>query len=415
MNYALISIIALVLAIVIGVRRKANIGVIAMFFAFALGHFVFGLKDKDMILKGWPLGIFFIMMSAMFMFSFATVNGSTKLLAEKLAYAIRNYARLLPWAFMLATALLTGVGADPSVVIFMLPIALIAGEKSEINPLMLCVMILGGALAGGASPVSVIGIVTSGLAAKEGVANYLPIWFATITTILSLSIIAYFGLGGLKIKKGENVEYQKPEPFNAKQVKTLCVIAGALSLILLFKVDIGAATFIGSGILLMLGVADEKEAVKSVNWGVLLLVGGTGILVYVMTEVGGVKMMSLFLSSIMTENTAAPIMALIAGLMTCVSSATGVVMPTLFPTINGIVQELHGSVSPVEIMQGIQAAAIGAVPYSPLSALGAMAMASLPENVDSKKLFTQLILTAIGALIWTMLLTFLGVFDIFIK
>jgi hypothetical protein len=117
----------------------------------------------------------------------------------------------------------------------------------------------------------------------------------------------------------------------------------------------------------------------------------------------------------MTENTAAPIMALIAGLMTCVSSATGVVMPTLFPTINGIVQELHGSVSPVEIMQAIQAAAIGAVPYSPLSALGAMAMASLPESVDSKKLFTQLIFTAIGALIWTMLLTFLGVFDIFIK
>ncbi|SMC32979.1 SLC13 family permease [Sporomusa malonica] len=415
MNFALLSVIALILAIVIGVKKKINIGIIAMFFAFSLGHFVFGLKDKDMILKGWPLGIFFIMMSAMFMFSFATVNGATRLLAEKLAYAIRNYAKLLPWAFMLATDLLTGIGADPSVIIFMLPIALIAGEKSGVNPLMLCIMILGGALAGGASPVSVIGIVTAGLTAKAGVEHYLPIWFATITTILSLSFMAYFGLGGLKIKKGEDVEYQKPGDFNAKQIKTLCVIAGALSLILLFKVDIGVAAFIGSGVLLMLGVADEKEAVKSVNWGVLLLVGGTGILVEVMTAVGGIKMMAKFLSSIMTESTAAPIMALIAGLMTYVSSATGVVMPTLFPTLGGIVQELHGTVSPIQLMQGIQAAAIGAVPYSPLSALGAMAMASLPASVDKEKLFTQLIITAALALIWTMFLTYIGVFNIFIR
>jgi len=100
------------------------------------------------------------------------------------------------------------------------------------------------------------------LAAKEGATNYLPIWFATLSGILSEAVIAYFLLGGLKIKKNTDVELKKPEKFNTKQIQTLCVIAGALSLILLFKVDIGAAAFIGSGILLMLGVADEKEAVS---------------------------------------------------------------------------------------------------------------------------------------------------------
>jgi hypothetical protein len=126
-------------------------------------------------------------------------------------------------------------------------------------------------------------------------------------------------------------------------------------------------------------------------------------------------MISQFLSTIMTESTAAPIMGMIAGLMTYVSSATGVVMPTLFPMLGGIVQELHGEVAAAQLMQAIQISSIGAVSYSPLSALGAMAMASLPASVDHKKLFTQLLATAILALAWTMFLTYTGVFNIFLS
>ena len=73
MNHALLSIMALVGAIGIGVWRGANTGIISMFFAFTLGEFVFGLKGKD-IVTYWPLDIFFVMMSAMLMFAFANVK-----------------------------------------------------------------------------------------------------------------------------------------------------------------------------------------------------------------------------------------------------------------------------------------------------------------------------------------------------
>ena len=163
MSFELISIIALLLAIVIGVRQCVNIGVMSMFFAFFLGQFVFGVNIGKLIVQGWPTGLFFIMLSVMLLFAFATTNGTAKLLAFKLAYSCRNFSRLLPWVFMLATGFLTFVGADPTVVAFMLPIALLAGEKSNINPVILMVMLIAGADIGSAGPFSVIGVVTSGL------------------------------------------------------------------------------------------------------------------------------------------------------------------------------------------------------------------------------------------------------------
>lgn len=414
MSYALISIIGLVMAIAIGVNRKINIGAVSLFFAFVLGSAVFHMNAKDIYAKGWPIGIFFVMLSAMFLFSFANINGTMKLLAEKFAYAIKGNVIMLPFAFCIATAAMTACGADPTVIAFMLPVAVQIGQKSEMNPLILCVTILGGSMAGSAlSKIAVIGIVTSGLAAKEGVSNYFAISIATLISIVTYSILVYVVCKGWKIKKVDASDMVKPEAFDGKQKKTLIIIVAVICMILFGKLDIAAAAFIGVGAMLILGVANEKEAIKSINWGTLLMVGGTGVLVYVMTQVGGIKMISNALSSIMGTYTAAPLMAIISGAMTFVSSATGVVMPALFPTVNGIADGLGGAVKPIELMQAIQAGSIGSVVYSPLSALGAIALASLPDSVNKEKLFTQLLIVAFGGLAWTVFLSFIGVFRLF--
>lgn len=415
MNYALISIIGLILAIIIGVKRKVNIGIVSLFFAFVLGFFVFKMNAKDIYVKGWPIGIFFVMMSAMFMFSFANVNGTMKLLAEKLAYAIKGKIRILPLVFFIVTGIMTACGADPTIIAFMLPVAIHIGQKAELNPIILCVTVLAGALTGSScSPLAVIGIVTSGLAAKEGVTNYFAICAATATTMISFSILIYIIFKGWKIKKVNVEDLVKPEAFNIYQKRTLAVIGVVVILILFVKMDIAAAAFIGGAIMLVLGVASEKEAIKSINWGTLIMVGGTGVLVYVMTAAGGIDLLSKFLSSIMGEKTAAPLMAIIAGAMTFVSSATGVVMPALFPTVSGISTHMNGAVSPIELMQVIQAGSLGSVSYSPLSALGAVALASLPDYLNKEKIFTQLLIIAFAGLGWTILLSFLGLFRLFI-
>ncbi len=406
------SIVALVASIVLGVVRKVNIGVVAMSFAFLLGHFVFGIKGKELV-RYWPLDVFFMMMAAQFMFSFASTNGTTKLVAEKLAYKIRNYAKFLPWAFMFATTALTVCGADPAVVIFMLPVALIAGGKSQINPIIMCVMILAGAIMGGAGPISIIGLVTAGLAAKVGVDSYLPIWAATFTSMLLQATIVYFVFGGYTAKSLEDVALNKPEAFSMKQKITLGVILLVLVLIMFLKMPLGGAMFIGAALMLLSNVANEKDVIKNVSWGVLLMVGGTGMLVEVMSHVGGVKMVAKFLTSIMNPNTAAPIIGLVAGLMTFVSSFVGVVAPTLIPLVPSLVQEFHGAVEPVQLIQAIQSVGYG-VCYSPLSSLGALAMAALPADVDSKRVFTQLMVAAFVCMTFAMVLNFAGVFKVFI-
>lgn len=415
MSFELISIIALLLAIVIGVRQCVNIGVMSMFFAFFLGQFVFGINIGKLIVQGWPTGLFFIMLSVMLLFAFATTNGTAKLLAFKLAYSCRNFSRLLPWVFMLATGFLTFVGADPTVVAFMLPIALLAGEKSNINPVILMVMLIAGADIGSAGPFSVIGVVTSGLARDIGVNNYFPIWAATATCMVLHSIIVYVVLGGWKAKTSEgSLELEKPEPFNKKQKITLAIIAIVLGMILLFKVPIGAAMFIGVALMSLARVSDEKEALKSVNWNVLIMVGGTGILITLMKQVGGIDAIAQGLATVMTPQTATPLIALIGGLMTSVSSGTGVVMPALIPTVPSLVTAVGGDLQAIHFVQAIQSGAIGSVVYSPLSPLGAIALASLPTSYNTRKYFMYMMFAAIGALIVTLILNWSGLFKLYV-
>ena len=88
-------------------------------------------------------------------------------------------------------------------------------------------------------------------------------------------------------------------------------------------------------------------------------------------------------------------------------------MPTLFPTLPAIAGDLNGTVSIVQLMQGVQSGAL-VVAFSPLSTLGAMAMASLPQEVDAGKVFTQMIGAAVCSLALAMLLLFTGIFTLLI-
>lgn len=98
--------------------------------------------------------------------------------------------------------------------------------------------------------------------------------------------------------------------------------------------------------------------------------------------------------------------------MSSVSSASGVVMPTLIPTIPGIVRGLRGA---VDAQMLVAAVIVGAhsVTYSPLSTMGAIGMAAASEKCDKQKLFAQLMLIAFVSLIFTSTLFYMGVYNIF--
>jgi len=119
---------------------------------------------------------------------------------------------------------------------------------------------------------------------------------------------------------------------------------------------------------------------------------------------GGIDLMGNTLSSIMSASTAAPIMGISAGLLSMVSSALGVVYPTMMPMCAGIANQL-GNVHPAALMAAVGAG--GSLSgITPLSTGGALALAALGSNLKEfdknkeNKAFVQLfIMAAVGLLI----------------
>jgi hypothetical protein len=79
----------------------------------------------------------------------------------------------------------------------------------------------------------------------------------------------------------------------------------------------------------------------------------------------------------------------ITGLISTYSSTSGVVYPAFLPAVPGLVAKLGGG-DPLQVALSINVGA-AVVDVSPLSTIGALCIAALPQGQDSKRLFRQLL------------------------
>jgi Na+/H+ antiporter NhaD/arsenite permease-like protein len=409
MNIQLITLIALVVAIFIGFKRKVNTGLVGIAFAYVVGYYIAGMSAKDIYVSGFPTKLFIILLGMTLLFSIAKVNGTLELIARKVSAMAGGNTKLLPIFFFIMCTVIAAAGPGPIVVpALMLPIAMEVAKEEDISDLLMATIVIAGSLAGGLSPLSPSGIIASNLAAEAGVTNYTPIFLSVILTSTLQAIAFYFAFGGHKLK-GRSSKDKMAVQFNKEQLQTLVVILLVIVAILIFKQDIGMTAFLGAAVLLLLSPKVQKDAIANVPWPTLLLISGVAILVNVVKVSGGIDALSTFLAGIMTEHTAPAIMAIMGGLMSSVSSASGVVMPTLIPTVNGIVEQMGGTVTASSLISAI---VVGAhvVTYSPLSTLGALAMASSTDRVDKEKFFAKLLALGFGSILFAALLGFIGLF-----
>ena len=126
-----------------------------------------------------------------------------------------------------------------------------------------------------------------------------------------------------------------------------------------------------------LRVADEGEAIKRIPWGTLLLITGVGVLMHIIIMLGGIKLLSEKLAQIMTPGTSVTIMGITSGIMSWFSSTSGVVMPTLIPTIPDILARLGVAGPQLELEMATAITMISnTAGISPLSTGGALALAA---------------------------------------
>ena len=139
----------------------------------------------------------------------------------------------------------------------------------------------------------------------------------------------------------------------------------------------------------------------------------------VVDKVGGIKVMSNAISSVMNSTTAVPLMGISAGLLSLVSSALGVVYPTMMPMCPDIAAQV-GGVEPVALMAavGVGGSLAG---ISPMSTGGALILAAMGTNIENfnstkqTKVFAELLMLAgIALLIIAVVsgLTFNGIAEI---
>lgn len=376
------SLIILLITIVIGFVKKINMGVLALGFSLILGYF--GKISINDVIKGFNSSLFLMLVGVSILFGIAQHNGTLNLIVKKLIKLSGKRAWLIPILMYFVIYLIAFLGAGTITgfaiaALFGIPMA----KELDTDPFLLTTMGQLGSIGGGIVPWAPTGIIGIELAKNANITGNIANTMV-INTFLATAfaaIISYIFLKGYKLKAKElNAEILK---FNKNQKITLVGILFMVVGVAFFNLNIGLLSILLSIILILLKVGTEKEALGSVPWNTILLISGMGILMDLIVKLDGIKLLADILSLFMNSKTVAAILALSSGILSLFSSTSGVVMPTMIPTIPRIIQTLGiENIVPSALL--LSAVINGSSPsgMSPLSTGGAFVMATLSENYE---------------------------------
>ena len=301
------------------------------------------LKASD-VAKGFSSSMFVTLVGVTFLFGMASQNGTLDLFSKKIVALVGKRTYLIPVLMFFLSAFISAIGPGHIAAgILMTTFAVYLALELDINPMATALYAKLGANAGCASPLSLTGILAKELSEPLGYTGFsLHLFISTLLSGFVFTLIAYVLYKGYKVKADNPMKLSEIAKFNGKQRITMAAIVIMVICCIGFKLDTGLFAFVMAAVLILLGCADEKKAIKRIPWGPLLMICGVGVLVNMISLLGGIDLISDTLASFMTEHTATPIMAATSGILSWVSSTTAVVMPTLYPISAEICQRFAG-------------------------------------------------------------------------
>lgn len=404
---ALVSIVALLIIVLISCFKEMNVGILGIAAGLLVGMTFMGMKVAA-VFKGWPVSLFMILVGVTFMFACAQVNGTMEKFS---AYAVRlakGNTALIPIILFILVTIVTTIGpGNIASTALLAPVSMAIAGRIGLPAFAMTLLVVGAANGAAFSPFAPTGIISNGIIAKMAPSLGIPAdqlgslaWKIHFNSEIVQGLVnfgGFFLLGGLawmRKQKGSAINIDEiapqPEPFTAQQWTTLAGIAALVSAVIFFKLDVGATAFVIGAIFMLFGIADDAKAVKSMPWGVILMVCGMSVLIDVMDQAGGLNAMVKVIGSISNPTTINGVLGFVTGIISAYSSSSGVVMPMFLPMVPGLIKEVGGG-NPVALISSIN---IGAhlVDTSPLSTLGALCIASAAEHEDKAKLFRNLML-----------------------
>lgn len=405
-----ISLIVLIAVIVAAFVFKVNTGLAAILASLVLVYAT-GMQEK-FIISAFDSKMFLMLFGVMYLFCIAQENKTLDVLARKVISLCKGKVRIFPIILFLLGAVLSAVGPGLiSVTALMAAIIVALAKRTGCSPISLLPFGTLGSFAGGLSPITPSGIVAMGKASEagiEGLAGPLNLKMALVNvlfaTILYFFVFKWHKFTPAPVSEGE--EDQVVPPFTGKQLTTLVGIA-VVAVMAFLGINVGLAAVCIAVLLSVFRCADESAALKKISWGTLLMISGMGILISLVTELGGIDLLCNGLQKLVGNNTASAIMCFLAGVMSWFSSASGVVMPTLIPTVPALAASLSGG-SELVITVGL---CIGAhmAALSPLSSCGGLMLAAYSSSgevtaKERNRAFLQLFAMSAGGLVFATVL-----------
>jgi Na+/H+ antiporter NhaD/arsenite permease-like protein len=412
MSLGAVTLGALALAVVLSCTSRLNVGLLAIALAWVIGVYVGGLRLAE-VTSGFPIDLFLTLSGVTLLFSQAHVNGTLDVVAQNAMRLCRGRVGVVPIMYFALGAVLASAGPGNIATTGLLaPMAMATALKMRIPVFLMAIMVGNGCNSGSLSPLAPTGIIVTDYMARIGLPDLeLQTWAYNLLAHTIVGFGGYFLFGGLKLlKRTERVEVESDgvKSLDGHQMLTLGVIgvlivsAIACQLLDVAGFNIGLAAIAGAVLLALMRAADDAEAIKRMPWGTILMVCGVTVLISLLQKTGGMEIFANLLSSIATQATVVPVLAVVIGIVSAYSSTSGVVLPAFLPTVPGLIENLGGG-SALGIASTMNIAG-HLVDVSPLSTIGALCIASVPAGDMSRKLFNQLLawgmsMTVVGAVI----------------
>ncbi|HEY6645552.1 MAG TPA: SLC13 family permease, partial [Mycobacterium sp.] len=379
-----------------------------------------------------------------YLFAIAQNNGTVDLMVRGAVRLVRGRVAFIPWVMFGITGVLTALGAlGPAAVAIIAPIALNFAKQYKINALLMGMMVIHGAQAGGFSPISVYGVTVNNIVAKAELLNSpVALFLGSLFFNAAIGVLLFMFLGGRSLigrtvhddiepsansddavdgaggptpsgngnggtatiaaTKTETQVDIKPLPTKAvtyDQVLTLIGLGALAVFSLILDLDIGFVSMTVAAVLALASPKAQKGAVSQISWSTVLLIGGVLTFVGVLQEAGSVEWVGNGVAKLGMPLLVALLLCYLGGIVSAFASSTailGATIPLAVPLL------LAGEVSPIGVVVAL-AISSTIVDVSPFSTNGALVLANA-QDVDRDKFYKQILrysalVVAIGPLI----------------
>lgn len=414
-----ISLIALVIAIIISIWKNVNLGIMSLGLSLVLGVFIGGMSIKDLI-KGYPSSLLLTLAGVTFLFGIAQSNGTLDKITKYAVKMVKGKVALLPIVLFFLAFILSSLGPGQISISALLaaPVMVLAAEVG-IPPLLMALVVGNGAQAGAMSPLAPNGIVGNAVLAEMGITDMgITVWINMLIAHIIVAAIAYVYFGGLKLWKVKNSDKvnalttMKVESFNYQQISTLSAVGVLIIAVLVFQVDVGFMAFLLGTILILMKAGDEKAAFKTMPWGAIMMVTGVTVLVKLMADIGGMDLFAQIMAKFSTPFTATLVVGFFAGIISAYASTSGVIMPAFLPMAPLLLTQIGSPAAALPALISTIIVAGHLTDMSPLSTTGAVFISGAPESIDKKPLFKGMTIwgfsmSVVGAVLCWVLFTIL--------